>query len=102
MVAVDRAVALLGKYWPQGVARFARRGLNFTFAEDTSTFAGPQWVFLSSLTFKASSTGVTVASPRLYSSITSKIFPGNFYCKVLSPAKALEWVQSRGLSRRFK
>ena len=102
MAAVDRAVALLGKYWPQGTARFARRGLNFTFAEDTSTFAGPQWVFLSSLTFKASSTGVTVASPRLYSSITSKIFPGNFYCKVLSPAKALEWVQSRGLSRRFK
>ena len=100
--AVDKAMGLLAAYWPAGAARFARRGLNFTFADDSSTFAGPQWVFLSSLSFKASATGVTVSSPRLYSSITSKIYPGNFYCKVLSPAKALEWVQSKGLAPRFK
>jgi len=100
--AVERAMNLLGAYWPAGVTRFARRGLNFTFADDSSTFAGPQWVFLSSLSFKPSSTGVTVSSPRLYSSITSKIYPGNFYCKVLSPAKALEWIQSKGLAPRFK
>ena len=93
---------MLKESWPQGVERFEKRGLNFTFAEDSSTFAGPQWVFMSSLTFKTSATGVTVRSPRLYSSITSKIYPGNFYCKVLSPAKALEWVQSAGLSGRFR
>ena len=100
--AVDKAMGLLEASWPAGVSRYARRGLNFTFADDSATFAGPQWVFLSSLSFKASSVGVTVSSPRLYSSITSKIYPGNFYCKVLSPAKALEWVQSKGLAPRFK
>jgi len=100
--AVSHAMEMLEESWPQGVARFEKRGLNFTFAEDSSTFAGPQWVFMSSLTFKTSATGVTVRSPRLYSSITSKIYPGNFYCKVLSPAKALEWVQSAGLSGRFR
>ena len=102
MMAVDHAMDQLRRYWPKGVERFAARGLNFTFVEDTSTFAGPQWCFMSSLAFKTSSSGVSVSSPHLYSSITSKIYPGNFYCKVLSPAKALEWIQSKGLRGRYK
>ena len=41
-----------------------------------------RWVFLSSLKFDAGNSGVALTSPRLYSSITSSIFPGNLYCKV--------------------
>ena len=44
---------------------------------------------------------VKVSSSALYSASDSKIFPGNFYCKLLSPAKVVEWIQTTGLTKRF-
>lgn len=95
----DDALSSLAASWPAALRRFESRGRNLTFADDSSTFAGPQWVFASALKFDEKH--ATVSSPRLYSSITSHIYPGNMYCKVLSPAKALEWVQTTGLVGRF-
>ena len=101
-LAAARALALLRAHWPPAVARWTRQGRPFAFQPDAATYAGPQWVFLSGLAFKATKTAVQVTSPRLYSSIASPIFPGNMYCKVLSPAKAIEWIQTDGLTERLK
>jgi len=102
-LAVQKALALLEAYWPAGVHRFQARGRNFTMESDSIAHTGPTWVFFSSLGFKpgADTTPVAVQSPRLYSSISSSIFPGNMYCKLLSPAKALEWIQTTGLTGRY-
>merc|ERR1711865_655765 len=93
----------LKQHWPKAIERWNRRGRNFTLAEDSTTIAGPQWVFLSSLKFKVSgkTSNVVVTSPELYSSIKSPIYPGNYYCKVLSPAKALEFIMTTGLESRY-
>ena len=100
--AADAALKLMAP-WPAAQARASKRGRGFTFEKDDNTFAGPQWVFLSSLKFDEGkgSAPATVASAALYSSITSKIYPGNFYCKLLSPAKAVEWLQTKGIKGRF-
>jgi dienelactone hydrolase len=101
--SIDIALNLLKTHWPVAVARWHRRGRQFILAPDIATVAGPQWVFLSSLKFSVhgKKSPVTVSSPELYSSISSSIFPGNYYCKVLSPAKALEWIMTTGLESRY-
>lgn len=102
----ETATSLLMKYHPDAVSRAQRRGRSHTLQTDSSTIAGPQWVFLTSLKFAEGSSSSTapaqIQSPRLYSSIASSIYPGNMYCKVLSPAKAIEWIQTTGITGRFK
>jgi len=100
----NTAMSLVTLNWPSAAERFKRRGRGaMTFANDTDITIGPQWVFLSNLKYDDSSKvqGPTVTSPRLYSSITSKIYPGNIYCKVISPAKAVEYIQTMGLTQRY-
>lgn len=102
--SVERARNLLELHYPAALNRFERRGRSFVYIDDESTFMGPQWAFLSALKFKPGkepASSVQVQSPRLYSNIKSKIWPGNMYCKVLSPAKAVEWIQTTGLQGRF-
>lgn len=101
--SIETALAIVSKHWPAAIDRFLRRGRNITVEEDSSTLAGPQWVFLSSLKFDETKPpqNALVKSPELYSSISSPIFPGNYYCKVLSPARVVEWIQSRGLDGRY-
>lgn len=101
--SINTALDLLKQHWPKAIERWNRRGRKFTLAEDSTTIAGPQWVFLSSLKFKVSgkTSNVVVTSPELYSSIKSPIYPGNYYCKVLSPAKALEFIMTTGLESRY-
>ena len=104
--AAGTALALLADTWPAAQARAAARGRGFSFEDDDNTVAGPQWVFLSSLKFDegkgaGDEAPAKVTSAALYSSITSKIYPGNFYCKLLSPAKAVEWLQTKGIKGRF-
>lgn len=105
MYSVERARNLLKLHYPAALARFERRGRSFVYNDDENTFMGPQWVFVSALKFKPgkeAASGVEVQSPRLYSNIDSRVWPGNMYCKVLSPAKAVEWMQTTGLQGRFK
>ena len=105
--AWDIAISLLQKYWPSAYKRWQAQGRKMEFDADHNTIAGPQWVFLSSLTFDEQHTTtdrskpVKVSSSALYSASDSKIFPGNFYCKLLSPAKVVEWIQTTGLTKRF-
>mmetsp|Transcript_121260 Transcript_121260/g.343558 ORF Transcript_121260/g.343558 Transcript_121260/m.343558 type:complete len:177 (+) Transcript_121260:2-532(+) len=101
--SIDTAGALLSEHWPAAVQRWRRRGRGITVEEDASTFAGPQWVFASSLKFDEGrgQGSAVVRSPELYSNIESKIYPGNYYCKVLSPAKAVEWIQTRSVDGRL-
>lgn len=102
-VAFQKAISLLDSSWPASVKRFeSQPGKSITYEKDKSTIAGPQWVFLSSLEFDESGKdSAKVTSPYLFSSITSRIYPGNFYCKVLSPAKAVEWIQTKSLIERY-
>jgi hypothetical protein len=105
--AWDVAVSLVQKYWPKAYERWQSQGRKMEFDADHTTIAGPQWVFFSSLTFDGQHTmtdrskPVKVSSSSLYSSSDSKIFPGNFYCKFLSPAKAVEWIQTMALTERL-
>ena len=105
--AWDVAVSLVQKHWPKAYERWQSQGRKMEFDADHTTIAGPQWVFFSSLTFDGQHTmtdrskPVKVSSSSLYSSSDSKIFPGNFYCKFLSPAKAVEWIQTMALTERL-
>ena len=104
---IKTGIQLLTKYWPASYNRWTKQGRQFQTEKDSSTFAGPQWVFASSLKFDAGSSQtdqsipVKVTSSYLYSNIASKIFPGNYYCKLLSPAKVIEWVMTKGLTKRL-
>merc|ERR1712194_429984 len=99
---VRMALNLLGNpnASPNAVDRYHIRGLPFVYAEDKAESIGPLWIY-SNLGFDVSDTNVTIQSTSIFSSIDSKIFPGNYYCKVISPAKALEWIQTTGLTNRY-
>lgn len=105
--SIQRAIQQLQKQWPESISRQTAQGRQISTMPDSSNFAGPQWVFLSELKFDEGKTNTDVSiplkvtSPYIYSNIESKIWPGNYYCKFLSPAKAIEWIQTRGLTKRF-
>merc|ERR1711998_241899 len=69
---IKTGIQLLTKYWPASYNRWTKQGRQFQTEKDSSTFAGPQWVFAS-----------------------------NYYCKLLSPAKVIEWVMTKGLTKRL-
>ncbi len=102
-VAFKKGRDLLQTHWPTSIGRFEKQGRGIDFKNDSSVTIGPQWVFLSELLFSESNSlkNAEITSPVLYSSISSKIFPGNFYCKVVSPAKVVEWYQTRSLTDRY-
>lgn len=85
--------------------------MNYVADKPTPSNIGPYWVFFESLAEKdefvdskddkrkrglppsaKSFNELNVTSPILYSPITSKVYPGNHYCKYQSPMKALEFV----------
>ena len=84
--------------------RYKEQGGTIVLQGDSTVVVGPQWVFISSLKFNMASdhSQVQVQSPHLYSSITSNIYPGNMYCKLLSPARVVEFMQTTGLRNRYK
>jgi hypothetical protein len=84
---------------PSTKARFESRGKGWCFLEDVATFGsiGPVWVFKDSVKLKANSTCMTVASPILHTGINDKIYPGNTYCKFLTPERVLDWMMTDGL-----
>jgi len=76
--------------------RFDRRGLPVTYLEDHQAAAGPLWV-QGRLRLNYSDTGLTVQSVAIKTGVHSPIFPGNHYCKLLTPSRALEYVLIDGL-----
>eukprot|EP00013_Stygamoeba_regulata_P019698 CAMPEP_0177657640 /NCGR_PEP_ID=MMETSP0447-20121125/16314_1 /TAXON_ID=0 /ORGANISM="Stygamoeba regulata, Strain BSH-02190019" /LENGTH=567 /DNA_ID=CAMNT_0019162051 /DNA_START=139 /DNA_END=1842 /DNA_ORIENTATION=+ len=87
-------------------ARFAKSGQPMCMAPDRAPIvpAGPAWIY-SGLKFRdvAGDDGATVLEVTSTKFITSDAWPkwtdagGYHYCKVLSPARALEWIYVDGL-----
>lgn len=97
-VAAAAKVAL-----PRTLSRFEAKGMQLQLMDDEQTLGniGPLWVF-KDLDFKVDKkAGVAkIASPSLFSSVESKIYPGNRYCKLLSPAYVLQWMMTDSIPKR--
>ena len=77
--------------------RYIDKGKKIIFEDDVPAAIGPQFVFLSSLKYQVDEDGLKVASPILFTGVDSRMYPGNHYCKVLSPARAVEWISTDSL-----
>lgn len=97
--AVAEAIAFVQKYWPEASERFAAQGKQITLANDNVKSMGPMWL-LADLSIQETSDGITVKSPALISKVTSMIYPGNHYCKLLSPSKVADIILTTGLTER--
>jgi hypothetical protein len=89
------AVEVAKKLVPQkSLKRFEEKGRPVCFMEDTTVPGniGPLWISGSKVTQVETKDCLQVASPTLVSTIKSMIFPGNHYCKLLSPAAAMDWI----------
>jgi hypothetical protein len=82
------------------LGRFQAAGLPFILAPDATNAIGPLWVF-TKIGLAASDKGLTVTSQAIESKIDSSIFPGTHYCKLLSPARVLEWAMADALPGHF-
>merc|ERR1719478_1925991 len=94
--AVDAAMALLGRSAAgrASLARYKRRGRPFCFLKDTKPpgSIGPLFV-AGSISVKDNGTCLAVQSLAIGPQpLDSHIFPGVHYCKVISPARALEFI----------
>eukprot|EP00475_Leptophrys_vorax_P032132 TRINITY_DN4929_c0_g2_i2.p1 TRINITY_DN4929_c0_g2~~TRINITY_DN4929_c0_g2_i2.p1 ORF type:complete len:518 (-),score=160.23 TRINITY_DN4929_c0_g2_i2:1090-2643(-) len=80
--------------------RFQNIGQALEFGEDSVTVAGiyPLWD-LASLSFKENTSNgkMTVVSPALAYSVSMPLTGGYHDCKLLSPARAMEWIYVDGL-----
>jgi len=94
-MAVEAAKKLIPA---RSLARFEKSGRGVCFLDDFTVFLniGPLWVE-SSLKATETKDCLQVSSPKLVSTVDSKIFPGNHYCKLLSPALAMDWMMTKGL-----
>ena len=77
------------------------QGRGWCFLEDTETYndIGPLWVFNNTLALKETATCMSVSSASLKTKIDGKIYPGNTYCKFLSPARALDWMMTDSIRK---
>jgi len=99
--AINRHVVALAESMapPLTLARYKRGGRGWCYKEDDQVLGniGPLWVFQSSLKMEENATCMAVTSPTLKTEIDGKIFPGSHYCKVLSPARVLDWMMTDSL-----
>lgn len=86
---------------PKSLQRYQAKGKKWCFLADTPTFGsvGPVWVFKDAVSYTANSTCMAVSSPVLQTSITGKIYPGNMYCKFLTPDRVLDWIMTDSLKK---
>ncbi|GFS10221.1 hypothetical protein ElyMa_003055700 [Elysia marginata] len=71
--------------------RYRRHGRLITFKDDLVYGTGFQWAS-QPLVIEESDKGLTVQGVALVTSMSSTFFPGMHYCKVLSPYRAMEWI----------
>ncbi|CAE7555330.1 unnamed protein product [Symbiodinium natans] len=77
--------------------RYRAKGRGWCFLEDSSSVAGPVWVFKDRLALKENSTCMAVQSPSMLTDLSARIYPGIHYCKLLSPARVLDWMMTDSL-----
>eukprot|EP00744_Colponema_vietnamica_P001253 GILI01002098.1.p1 GENE.GILI01002098.1~~GILI01002098.1.p1 ORF type:complete len:478 (-),score=189.36 GILI01002098.1:225-1658(-) len=78
--------------------RYQKRGKQIVLADDVEKGSGITWIS-SALNWNEKKgddgkTFVEVASPVLKTSTTTPLVPGMHYCKLLSPARVFEWIQT--------
>ncbi|GFN76819.1 hypothetical protein PoB_000332500 [Plakobranchus ocellatus] len=71
--------------------RYKNRGRPLTFKDDIVYHTGIQWL-TAALALDEDDKGLSVQSVALYVPMSSAVFPGMHYCKVLSPYRAMEWI----------
>jgi hypothetical protein len=99
--SIATAKKLVNKTWPRSLTRFASQGKKLVFRNDSQTVAGPQWL-VEAMTFAENTDEIDVGGLALITTVKSMIYPGNHYCKFLSPSMAVEVVMTMGLSKRLK
>lgn len=101
--AIDTAMDLISTHGvPDTLDRYKSKGRGICLLPDFHAPGniGPLWAS-GSLKLKVNNTCLTVASLAEYSSMESKIFPGQHYCKLLSPARVVEWVMTDNFAKRL-
>ena len=101
--AINTAMTLISTHGvPDTLTRYHSKGRGICLLPDFHAPAniGPLWA-MQSLKLKVNNTCLTVASLMEYSSMKSKIFPGQHYCKLLSPARVVEWVMTDNFVKRL-
>lgn len=80
------------------LARYTEKGRKVCFGEDFEAFfsAGPAWI---KETIELNDEGecLDVASVKIETELDSRLFPGVHYCKLLSPARIVDWMMSDSL-----
>lgn len=84
------------------LARFDATGKPITYKDDWQVSIGPQFIFVSSLKMDETDNSLVVQSPKDYTALDSAFYPGQHYCKLLSPARVLDWMMTTGLPNRFE
>jgi len=86
---------------PSTLKRYKSQGRGWCFLEDSETFQdiGPLWVFKDTLALTENATCMSVSSASLKTKIDGKIYPGNTYCKFLSPARVLDWMMTDSIKQ---
>ena len=79
--------------------RYEQEGRPLTYKPDWSCVAGPVWI-KEVLELKDNATAMSVGSPSIHDSLSSPIFPGVDYCKLLSPARAMDWMMTDSLKKK--
>lgn len=75
--------------------RYQEKGRKYCFKPDAHAFGNIGPLFIQGkLTSKETAECMEVTSLGLISTISSAIYPGNHYCKLLSPALAMDWMMT--------
>merc|ERR1719437_394357 len=94
-MAVDRAMQLAS---PVALQRFQAHGQRMVMGATNTVTIGPQWVG-SKMKYEEKNGDMVVSSSRLFTEPGDSAISGNHYCKLLSPARALEWIYIDGLKK---
>jgi hypothetical protein len=81
--------------------RFEAHGQALAFDSTKYEAAGPLWVY-GKMSWKEKSGKMHLQSRGLLTDLGNKEIDGNHYCKLLSPARAMEWVYVEGLQANLK
>jgi len=80
----------------RSLSRYKSRGRGVCFVDDEQQLIGPVFIF-TRLKLTESAKCLTVQSIKLQTFLGGKIMPGVHYCKLLSPARILDWIMTDSL-----
>jgi len=82
--------------------RFEAHGQKLAFDATSYKFAGPLWVYGQMKWAEQSDGKMHLTSSGLLTGLGDSAISGNHYCKLLSPARAMEWIYVDGLEKELK